>query len=50
VAWRGGVRSDGGGSLEVRRRLRDLSGADQITARALGPRGITCIAAGTLPG
>lgn len=50
IAWRGGTRSDGGGSLEVRRRLRDLGGADQITARALGPHGVTCIAAGTLPG
>lgn len=50
VAWRGGVRSDGGGSIDVERRLRDLGGADQVTARALGPRGITCIASGTLPG
>jgi len=50
VAWQGGVRSDGGGSIDVRRRLRDLAGADQVTARALGPRGITCIASGTLPG
>ena len=37
VAWRGGVRSDGGGSIDVGRRLRDLGGADQVTARALGP-------------
>lgn len=48
VAWRAGVSSDGGGSLDIGRRLRDLPGADQVTARALGPHGITCIAAGTL--
>ena len=48
VAWRGRVRADGGGSFTVRRRIRDLRGADQVTARALGPRGITCIAAATL--
>jgi hypothetical protein len=48
VVWRGRRRSDGGGSLDVRRRIRDLPGADQVTARALGPRGITCIAGGTL--
>lgn len=47
VAWRARVR---GGSLDIRRRLRDLPGADQIVARALGPGGITCIAVGTLPG
>lgn len=49
LVWRGRVLSDGGGSLDVARRIRDLRGADQITARALGPRGITCIATGTLP-
>jgi len=48
VVWRGRVRSDGGGSLDVSLRIRDLPGADQITARGVGPRGITCIAAGTL--
>jgi hypothetical protein len=48
VVWRGRVRSDGGGSLRVRRRIRDLPGADQVIARALGPHGITCIAAATL--
>ncbi len=49
LVWRGRVLSDGGGSLDVERRIRDLRGAEQITARALGPRGITCIATGTLP-
>lgn len=49
LVWRGRVRSDGGGSLDVARRIRDLRGADQVTARALGPGGITCIAVATLP-
>jgi hypothetical protein len=50
VVWRGRKRSDGGGTLDVRRRIRGLRGADQVTARALGPRGLTCIAVATLPG
>jgi hypothetical protein len=48
VVWRSWARSDGGGSLDVALHLRDLPGADQIIARAVGPSGITCIAAGTL--
>lgn len=48
VVWRGRVRSDGGGSFRVTRGIRNLQGADQVIARALGPHGITCIAAGTL--
>ncbi|MCW3017335.1 MAG: hypothetical protein JWO02_4427 [Solirubrobacterales bacterium] len=38
------------GSFTIQRRLSDLSGADRITARAVGPRGLTCQAAATLPG
>jgi hypothetical protein len=48
IVWRGKVRADGGGSFKVVRRARDLRGADQVTARALGPRGLTCIATATL--
>jgi hypothetical protein len=48
VVWRGRARSDGGGTLDITRRIRNLRGADQVTARALGPRGITCIAVATL--
>ena len=48
IVWRGNVRADGGGSFKVVRRARDLRGADQVTARALGPQGITCIATATL--
>jgi hypothetical protein len=50
IVWRDRVRADGGGSFTVRRSVRNLRGADQITARALGPRGITCIATATLRG
>lgn len=37
------------GSFTVTRRLRDLAGADRVTARASGPGGLTCQAAATLP-
>ncbi len=51
VAWRGTVRPDGGSrSFRVRRDLTDLPGADQVVARASGPRGVTCTASGTLSG
>jgi hypothetical protein len=51
VAWRGNARTTRpNGSFEVRRTLRDLPGADAITARAWGPRGLVCRAAATLPG
>lgn len=48
VVWTGRARTDGGGSLKVRRRISNLSGADQVIARALGPGGITCIAVANL--
>ncbi|MCW2997320.1 MAG: hypothetical protein JWN65_869 [Solirubrobacterales bacterium] len=38
------------GSFSVWRRLSDLSGSDRVTARAIGPRGLTCEATATLPG
>jgi hypothetical protein len=51
VVWRGKARTSGvGGSFEIERRLRDLPAADQVTARAWGPRGVTCAASATLPG
>lgn len=49
VVWRGRARTRAG-SFELERRLRDLPGADQVTARAWGPGGVTCAAAATLPG
>jgi hypothetical protein len=49
VVWRGRARTQSG-SFEIERRLPDFSGADQITARAVGPRGLTCTASATLPG
>jgi hypothetical protein len=51
VAWRGQLRTrSGSGSLRVRRSLPDFTGADQVTARASGPRGNTCAATGLLTG
>jgi hypothetical protein len=49
VVWRGGARTQRG-SFEVERRIPDFRGADQVTARAVGPRGLTCTASATLPG
>src|SRR2546430_876338 len=45
VAYRGHVRARR--SFEVRRRLTDLPGADRVSVRAVGPRGLTCAAAAT---
>ncbi len=42
LAWRGTRTTSRRGELDVRRRLRDLPGADRVTARAAGPRGTTC--------
>ena len=49
VVWRGRARTRGD-SFEIERSLRDLPGADRVTARAWGPGGVTCAAAVTLPG
>jgi len=50
VVWRGYARTGGANdSLEVQHYLRDLPGADAVTARAWGPRGVTCAASATLP-
>jgi hypothetical protein len=51
VAWRGRARTRGASrSFSVERRLSDYAGADQVMARAVGPRGLTCTATATLPG
>jgi hypothetical protein len=51
VAWHGTARARGGdGAFRIRRSLRDLGGADRISVRASGPRGVTCRATATLPG
>lgn len=51
VVWRGSARTRGtSDAFEIERRLRDLPGADTVTARAWGPRGVTCAASATLPG
>lgn len=50
VAHRLTARTSGrSGSFSVERRLRDLSGADRISARGSGPRGRTCTASAVLP-
>jgi hypothetical protein len=49
VAVRTSVRTRGSG-LRVRRDLPDYAGADQITARASGPRGLTCSATAVVQG
>jgi hypothetical protein len=51
VVWRGRARTRApSGSFSVSRRITNLSGADRVTARAIGPRGITCTASAILPG
>lgn len=50
VAWRGTVRTSSSGSFRVRRSYDDYEGADSVTARATGPRGLTCTASATLEG
>jgi hypothetical protein len=49
VVWRGSVRARSG-SFSLERQLRDLAGADRVSARASGPRGVTCRATATLAG
>jgi hypothetical protein len=51
IAWRGRARTLGRShSFSVERLLGDYPGSDQVTARAVGPRGITCQASAVLPG
>jgi hypothetical protein len=45
VAWRGSARN----SFEIERSLPDFPGSDAVSARATGPRGVVCQAAGLLP-
>jgi hypothetical protein len=49
VAWRGRATARRG-SFRVRRELTDLAGADRISVRASGPRGLSCRAFATLRG
>lgn len=48
VAWKGAARTTRARSFELRRTLPDLPGSDTVTARAWGPRGVTCRATATL--
>ncbi len=38
------------GAFSMGRRIRDLAGADRVSVRAAGPRGVTCHASAVLPG
>jgi hypothetical protein len=49
VVWRGRARTHSG-EFRIRRSIPDFAGADQVTARASGPRGVTCEAAAVLQG
>jgi len=51
VVYRGNARTGGrSGSFSLEKRLADLPGSDQVMARAVGPRGLTCQATAVLPG
>lgn len=51
VVWRGRARtSSGSGSFRIRRSVPNFGGADRVTARASGPRGVTCQASAVLRG
>lgn len=50
VSWRGTIRAGGGGEARLRRSLPDFGGADEISALATGPRGLSCRATATLGG
>jgi hypothetical protein len=51
VVYRGRARTGGrSGSWSIEERLADLPGSDQVMARAIGPRGLTCHATAVLPG
>jgi hypothetical protein len=51
TVWRGRARAAGvSHSFSIERRLGDYPGPDQVFARAVGPRGMTCQATATLPG
>jgi hypothetical protein len=49
VEYRGRRRVSASRSFEVSYRMPDYTGADAVTARAAGPRGLVCVAAATLP-
>jgi hypothetical protein len=48
IAFRGTLRARGGGSVELRRTVRDWFGTDTVVARATGPRAETCRVSATV--
>jgi hypothetical protein len=50
VGWKGSAKTTRlGGAFEVERTLKDLPGADEVTVRSWGPRGLVCNAVAVLP-
>jgi hypothetical protein len=50
VDWKGSAKTTRpGGLFEIERTLTDLPGADEISVRAWGPRGLVCNAVAVLP-
>jgi hypothetical protein len=50
IDYRGRHRTRSTGALDLNETIADLSGADAVSVRAWGPRGVTCIASAVLPG
>jgi hypothetical protein len=51
VVYRGRARTHApSGSFSLEERLSNYPGSDQVMARAVGPRGLTCQATAVLPG
>jgi hypothetical protein len=50
IDYRGQHRTRSTGALDINETLANLSGADAISVRAWGPRGVTCTASAILPG
>lgn len=50
VAWRVKARTRKSSGFRVQRSIDDFGGPDTVTARAFGPRAMTCEASATLPG
>jgi hypothetical protein len=50
IEYRAQHRTRSTGAMNVGGRVTDLRGADAVSARAWGPRGVTCTATAVLPG
>jgi hypothetical protein len=50
IDYRGRHRTRSTGALDLNETIADLRGADTVSVRAWGPRGVTCTASAVLPG